>query len=101
MAKSTRGIFHTIFCICVIVYCISQAIYCIFINSLFGSAISFLLTAFFIILYLYLPYHNVHKMIKRYNELYHAEVETDVYFFDDYTLGVKAVQKTERPFTLH
>ena len=88
MLKKTRKKLHIIICICILVYCFGAAIYCIYLNSIWGSGISFLLTAFFILLYLYLPYYNVNKMIRRYYELYHAEVETATYFFGDYILGI-------------
>ncbi|HEX2937395.1 MAG TPA: YcxB family protein [Ruminiclostridium sp.] len=88
MAKGSRSTVHIIICIAIIIYCIGTAICCILRNCFPGILVSFLLTAFFAFLYLFLPYKNVNKMIKRCYELYHAEVESNLCFFEDYILNV-------------
>ena len=88
MAKRTTKVSYTVICMLVIVYCIGSTIYFILMNDLLGSMCCFLLSVFFILFCIYLPYRNVNRVMRRSYSLYHSEVESDVCFFADYILVV-------------
>lgn len=88
LAKKTRPKIRDIVLFIMITFCTAYVIYSFIQYDYFGATIFLLLCAFVVGIEILLPYIEVNKALKRFQEIYHTEVETTILFYDDHMIGI-------------
>ncbi len=88
MAKKTRSKIKDVLLIIIILLCTVLMILSFIQYDYFVATIYLLLCAVVVGIEILLPHIEVNKALKRFQEIYHTEVETTILFYDDHMIGI-------------
>lgn len=83
MVKTTRKASRIVITVCVVVFLLLAAVNYFLLYDVFMTIIMLFCAAFFGVFEALVPGISVKKILKRYDELYHTEIVSELHFFED------------------
>jgi hypothetical protein len=95
MMKATRKSSRIVIPVCVVILALVSLVYVFYLGDLPMAALTLFLAAFFGVFEAVIPRIAVKKTLKRYNELHHAEIDSELHFFEDSIFSTSPQTKAE------
>lgn len=95
MVKATRKFATTVLLVCVVILILLSGVYAFYLYDLLMAGLTLFFAALFGVYEVLVPTAGVKKVLKRYQELYHTEVESELFFCEDSILNTSPQTKGE------